>query len=108
MGIALTEVGLIPFELTRAEIERGARAGRAGRGAHRLRLGPADHRWSAASSRTHGLLGPDQVHVHCNTLDDREFDAAGATPGAKVSIEPGDRDQMGMGHPVFRHALATG
>ena len=44
MGVALTEVGLLPFEQTIAEVALGARAGRAHRAAHRLHLGLADHR----------------------------------------------------------------
>jgi hypothetical protein len=56
-----------------------------------------------------GLLGPDMVHVHCNTLGDDEW-AALARSGGKVSISVETELNMGMGRPVFqrcrRHDLA--
>jgi cytosine/adenosine deaminase-related metal-dependent hydrolase len=53
------------------------------------------------------LLGPDQVHVHCNTLDDAEWKMlAGA--GGKVSISPETELNMGMGHPVFEQCRRYG
>lgn len=56
-----------------------------------------------------GLLGPDVVHVHCNTLDDEEW-AALARTGGKVSISVETELNMGMGRPVFercrRHGIA--
>jgi cytosine/adenosine deaminase-related metal-dependent hydrolase len=56
-----------------------------------------------------GLLGPDIVHVHCNTLDDDEWTAL-ARSGGKVSISVETELNMGMGRPVFercrRHGLA--
>ena len=55
----------------------------------------------------HGLLGPDQVHVHCNTLDDRDFRRL-ADNDCKVSSSPETEIQMGMGHPVIRRALEHG
>ncbi|WP_345420203.1 amidohydrolase family protein [Pseudonocardia xishanensis] len=55
------------------------------------------------------LLGPDMVHVHCNTLDDAEWEAL-ARSGGKVSISVETELNMGMGRPVFercrRHGLA--
>lgn len=55
----------------------------------------------------HGLLGPDQVHVHCNTLDERDFRRL-AEHDCKVSSSPETELQMGMGHPVIGRALAHG
>ncbi len=46
MGIALTEVGLLPFELTKAEIESARELGALVVDAHRLHLGEFDHRGS--------------------------------------------------------------
>ncbi|HYB99074.1 MAG TPA: amidohydrolase family protein [Candidatus Limnocylindrales bacterium] len=55
-----------------------------------------------------GLLGPEQVHVHCNTLRDDEWVRL-ARAGAKVSISPETELNMGMGRPVFaaceRHGI---
>jgi cytosine/adenosine deaminase-related metal-dependent hydrolase len=47
-----------------------------------------------------GLLGPDIVHVHCNTLNDEEWDIMVRT-GGKVSISVETELNMGMGRPVF-------
>ena len=55
----------------------------------------------------HGLLGPEQVHVHCNTLDDRDFDRLAAAD-CKISSSPETEIQMGMGHPVIDRALERG
>src|SRR6202171_4793200 len=72
MGVALTEVGLLPFEQTIAEA----------RSAPRLAVPSVLHtgcNWGSLATEGipeldhHGLLSSDQVHVHCNTLDDRNF-----------------------------------
>jgi len=55
----------------------------------------------------HGLLGPAQVHVHCNTLDDMDWRLL-ADAGAKVSISPETELNMGMGRPVFGKCRAFG
>lgn len=47
-----------------------------------------------------GLLGPDIVHVHCNSLDDQEWQILKRT-GGKVSISVETELNMGMGRPVF-------
>ena len=106
MGIALTETGLLPFDLTIAEAQS----------ARDLGVPTVLHTgcsWGSALTegvpelQRHGLLGPDQVHVHCNTLDDRDFDRL-AQAGCKVSSSPETELQMGMGHPVIVRALERG
>ncbi|PXY28420.1 amidohydrolase family protein [Prauserella muralis] len=56
-----------------------------------------------------GLLGPDMVHVHCNTFGDAEWTAV-AQSGGKVSISVETELNMGFGRPVFercrRHGVA--
>jgi len=56
----------------------------------------------------HGLLGPEQVHVHCNTLDETDWLRL-AHAGAKVSISPETELNMGMGRLAFdacaRHGI---
>ncbi|NEM05500.1 amidohydrolase family protein [Geodermatophilus normandii] len=54
-----------------------------------------------------GLLGPDIVHVHCNTLDDDEWTAL-ARSGGKVSISVETELNMGMGRPVFERCRRLG
>jgi cytosine/adenosine deaminase-related metal-dependent hydrolase len=106
MGVALTEVGLLPFEQTIAEA----------RSARELGVPSVLHtgcNWGSAATEGvpeldhHGLLGADQVHVHCNTLDERNLRRL-AENGCKVSSSPETDMQMGMGHPVIRRALALG
>ena len=106
MGIALTECGLLPFEQTIDEA----------RSARELDVPMVLHTgcsWGLLVTEGipeldhHGLLGPDQVHVHCNTLDERNFQRL-AENDCKVSSSPETEIQMGMGHPVIRRALAHG
>ena len=106
MGIALTEVGLLPFELTKAEVE-SARELDAVVVAHTGCTWGSSITGGVRELHMHGLLGEDQVHVHCNCLDDEEFDLL-ARNGSKVSISPETELNMGMGHPVFRQCLARG
>ena len=104
LGVALTELGLVPFSDTRAEIEV-ARARGALIATH---MGCV---WSMPSGLAEldaaGLLGPDQVHIHCNTLNDDEWRAL-ARAGAKVSISVETELNMGMGRPAFEKCLQFG
>ncbi|MFN8150078.1 MAG: amidohydrolase family protein [Solirubrobacterales bacterium] len=106
MGVALTETGLLPFDLTLAEITS----------AGEMEVPVVLHTgcsWGSPVTEGipelahHGLLGPEQVHVHCNTLDERDFDRL-AEADCKVSASPETELQMGMGHPVIGRALERG
>ena len=105
--MALTEVGVIPLSATAAEV-----AGRAGA----FGAPVVTHTgcvWGLPNGIREldaaGLLGADQVHVHCNTLAEDEWQAL-ARNGAKVSISVETELNMGMGRPVFaaceRHGIA--
>jgi cytosine/adenosine deaminase-related metal-dependent hydrolase len=106
LGVALTEVGVIPLSATAAEV-RAARE----RGA--VQVTHTGCVWALpngiAELDAAGLLGPDQVHVHCNTLTEPEWQAL-ARAGAKISISVETELNMGMGRPAFaaceRHGLA--
>ena len=104
MGISLTEPGLIPFADTRREVET----------ARELGVRMATHTgcvWSLPTGldqfAAHGLLGPDIVHVHCNTCSAREWELLRASD-AKISTSPETEIQMGMGHPPIARALDLG
>lgn len=106
MGVALTETGLLPFDLTLDEISS----------AGEMEVPVVLHTgcsWGSPVTEGipelahHGLLGPEQVHVHCNTLDERDFDRL-AEADCKVSASPETELQMGMGHPVIGRALERG
>jgi cytosine/adenosine deaminase-related metal-dependent hydrolase len=104
LGAALSEPGFAPFEATRAEIgaarERGA-----------LIVTHTGCVWSlpngVAELDSAGLLGSDQVHVHCNTLADDEWCML-ARNGAKLSISVETELNMGMGRPAFAAAMRHG
>jgi 5-methylthioadenosine/S-adenosylhomocysteine deaminase len=106
MGVALTEVGLLPFEQTIAEA----------RSARELGVPSVLHtgcNWGSLATEGipeldhHHLLAADQVHVHCNTLDERNLRRL-AENNCKVSSTPETEIQMGMGHPVIRRVLELG
>ena len=99
IGVALTEVGLVPWADTVAEIEAARRVG--GRiAAHTGCVWGSTICMGIREMDAQGLLGPDQVHIHCNTLGDDEW-AMLARANAKVSISPETELNMGMGTPVF-------
>lgn len=104
MGVSLTEPGLVPFGETRAEVET----------ARDLGVVMATHTgcvWSLPTGldqfAAHDLLGPDMVHVHCNTCTDEEWELLRQS-NAKISTSPETEIQMGMGHPPIRRALDLG
>ncbi len=98
-GVALTEVGLVPWADTMAEIEAARRVG--GRiAAHTGCVWGSAICMGVREMDAAGLLGADQVHIHCNALGDEEW-AMLARSNAKVSISPETELNMGMGAPVF-------
>jgi len=106
MGVALTELGLVPWEVTSAEVAL----------ARELDVMVTAHIGSVTSAQrppeiellhSAGLLDRRQVHVHCNACSDRELDLL-ADAGASVSLTPETELQMGMGFPIFARALARG
>jgi cytosine/adenosine deaminase-related metal-dependent hydrolase len=106
MGVALTELGLVPFDVTRAEVAL----------ARELDVLVTAHIGSVTTAARPpeiellhgaGLLDNRQVHVHCNACSDRELDLLAGT-GASVSLTPETELQMGMGFPIFDRALARG
>ncbi|MEV5958502.1 amidohydrolase family protein [Streptomyces sp. NPDC051987] len=104
LGVALTEYGTRPFDTTRAEIA-------AAREHDALIVTHTGCVWSLPSGvrefAAAGLLGPDQVHVHCNTLTDEEWRLL-ADHGAKLSISVETELNMGMGRPAFAAARRHG
>jgi cytosine/adenosine deaminase-related metal-dependent hydrolase len=106
MGVALTELGLVPFESTQKELETALELDVLAT-AH---IGTVtDEAWPREIEILHagGLLGPGQVHVHCNACTEREL-ALIAASGASVSVTPETEMQMGMGFPITGRALACG
>jgi 5-methylthioadenosine/S-adenosylhomocysteine deaminase len=106
MGVALTELGLVPFDVTRAEVDV----------ARELDVMVTAHIGSVTGAQrppeiellhSAGLLDHRQVHVHCNACSNRELDLL-ADAGASVSLTPETELQMGMGFPIFARALERG
>jgi len=106
MGVALTELGLVPFDVTRKEVEL----------ARELDVLVTAHTATVWNERRApevelladaGLLDARQVHVHCNACSDHELDLL-AGVGASVSLTPETELQMGMGFPIFERARERG
>jgi len=106
MGVALTEVGLLPFEQTIAEALS----------ARELDIPSVLHTgcdWGSPITEGipeldhHGLLVADQLHVHCNTLNARNLRRL-AENDCKISCSPETEMQMGMGRPMIARALEQG
>ncbi|HYC56275.1 MAG TPA: amidohydrolase family protein [Candidatus Binatia bacterium] len=103
LGVALSETA--PAQQTAAEIGAARRR-------NALIVCHTGCVWALPTGITEldeaGLLGADQVHVHCNTLRDDEWKRL-ARAGAKVSISPETELNMGMGRPAFgaceRHGI---
>lgn len=106
MGLALNELGLIPFEQTKDEVAL----------ASELDLFVTAHTnavWRTESveeiTLLHraGILHPNQLHSHCNTCTGGELDLM-REHGAAVSSTPSTELQMGMGDPILGRARAHG
>ena len=106
MGIAITETGLIPFEDSRTEVLSARELG-VPLVAHTGCAWGTQVTMGVREFAAHGLLGPDQIHVHCNSLSDHEFDLL-VRNDCKVSSSPESELQMGMGHPVIGRCLDRG
>lgn len=106
MGIALTETGLIPFEDSKTEVLSARELG-VPLVAHTGCAWGTQVTMGVREFAAHGLLGPDQIHVHCNSLSEHEFDLL-ARNDCKVSSSPETELQMGMGHPVIGRCLERG
>lgn len=106
IGAALTEVGLIPWADTVAEIEAARRVG-ARMVTHTGCVWGSEVTGGIDEMHAHGLLGADQVHVHCNTLTDAQWHQLAAAD-AKVSISPETELNMGMGRLALGACRAHG
>lgn len=107
LGVALTETGLVPWRDTIAELQAARDAG-ALVAAHTGCVWGSRVTTGVQELAANGLLGSDQVHVHCNTLDADEF-ALLAAAGAAVSCSPETELNMGMGKlaidPCLEHGI---
>ncbi len=106
MGVAFAELGLVPFEESMAQV----------RSAREMGVPAALHTggvWGSPVSQGlreldhHGLLGPEQVHIHCNSLTPRDLRRL-ADHDCKISSSPETEMQMGMGHPIIGRAIDAG
>jgi cytosine/adenosine deaminase-related metal-dependent hydrolase len=106
MGMALTEVGLIPWTDSVKELKA----------AHEMGVPVSIHNniyfGSTMSQGVRpmyeaGLLYPEQTHVHCTTCSTEEFKML-ADSGCSIVSTPDTELGMGMGHPVFAEAKAAG
>ena len=106
LGIAVNDIGGVPWEQTRAEYEL----------ARELDLVTTSHTNSTWSPQRapeiswlhhDGLLGAHQVHAHMNTTSEHELQLV-ADAGAGIASTPETELQMGMGFPIFARAVQRG
>ncbi len=106
MGMALTETGLIPWSSSVKEIQ-ASRDMNVPMSIHNNNYFGVTVSQGVVPMHKHGLLGPDQIHVHCNTSTPDEFKML-ADAGCTIVSTPDTEIQMGMGHPVFNEAKEHG
>ena len=106
MGLALNEVGLIPFEQTKAEVAL-ARELDLFVTAHTDAVWRADPVEEITLFQRAGILDAGQLHSHCNTCTDHEFDLM-REHGAAVSSTPSTELGMGIGYPIVGRARDRG
>lgn len=102
MGMAVAEPGLVPWQTLGTQIET----------ARDLHAVVITHTGCVAGTpsgvrQLHraGLLGPEQIHVHCTVLDDQEWRLL-ADRGVKVSFSPETELQL-VGEPPIGACLAV-
>ncbi|MFG6476788.1 amidohydrolase family protein [Microbacterium sp. P06] len=106
LGVAVNDIGGVPWEQTRAEYEL----------ARELDLTSTSHTNSTWSPQRapeiswlhhDRLLGPGQVHAHMNTTSTHELQLV-ADAGAAIASTPETELQMGMGFPILARAAQRG
>lgn len=106
MGMALTETGLIPWSSTVKEVTAALDMD-VPQSIHNNNYFGVTVSQGVAPMHAAGLLGPSQIHVHCNTSTREEFGYL-ADAGCTIVSTPDTEIQMGMGHPVFNEAREAG
>lgn len=106
MGMALTETGLIPWSSSVKEITSALDMG-VPQSIHNNNYFGVTVSQGVKPMHEAGLLGPSQIHVHCNTSTPEEFRYL-ADAGCTIVSTPDTEIQMGMGHPVFNEAKEYG
>jgi len=105
-GVALTEVGLLPWPETVAEIEAARRVG--GRIAmHTGCFWGSVVNTGIKEMAAAGVLGPDHTHIHALSLDEEDWRLLGEA-GVGLSIAPETEMNMGMGTPAFNQCFKYG
>ena len=106
LGVAVNDIGGVPWEQTRAEYELA-------RELDLVSTSHTDSTWSPQRSpeiswlHHDGLLAARQVHAHMNTASEHELRLV-ADAGAAVASTPETELQMGMGFPMFARAAELG
>lgn len=106
MGMALTEVGLIPWTDSVKELKASAEMNVPVSIHNNIFFGSTVSQGVRAMHEA-GLLNERQTHVHCTTCTAEEFTML-ADSGCSVVSTPDTELGMGMGHPLFAEAKAAG
>ncbi|MEU6148283.1 amidohydrolase family protein [Streptomyces sp. NPDC047081] len=106
MGVALNELGLVPFSQSRREVETATELGIPLTAHTQCMASPQKvldvKMWHAA-----GLLRAGDIHAHANECSDEDL-ALLRDAGCSVSSTPDVELQMAVGFPVFRRAIELG
>lgn len=106
VGMALSQPGSAPFDLTKLEIAFAEKHG----------LLCCSHSCAVENSivtkdienrASHGLMKPGHVYIHCTNLTKREIELIAESKG-RVSIATETEMQMGMGIPPIRACIEHG
>ncbi|MCW2796165.1 amidohydrolase family protein [Nocardioides sp.] len=106
MGMALSEVGLIPWTDSMKELRASQEMGVPVSIHNNIFFGSTVSQ-GVRPMHEAGLLHEAQTHVHCTTCTADEFKML-ADAGCSVVSTPDTEIGMGMGHPVFAEAKAAG
>jgi cytosine/adenosine deaminase-related metal-dependent hydrolase len=106
MGMALSEVGLIPWSDSVKELEAANQMGVPVSIHNNIFFGCTVSQGVRPMYEA-GLLNERQTHVHCTTCTTEDFKML-ADSGCSIVSTPDTEIGMGMGHPVFAEAKAAG
>lgn len=106
IGMALSQPGTVPFDLTKVELEFAEKNGMLCC-SHSCGIENSIITKDIEYRAEHGLLKAGHVYIHCTNLTKRELDLIAKSNG-KISIATETDMQMGMGIPPIRACIESG
>ncbi|KAJ5352351.1 Metallo-dependent hydrolase [Penicillium brevicompactum] len=106
VGMALSQPGSTPFDLTKLEIAFAEKHGLLCC-SHPCGLENSIITKDIEERASHGLMKPGHVYIHCTNLTKREIELIAESKG-KISVATETDMQMGMGIPPIRACIEHG